>query len=202
MKKMNITKDNHSAKKIKTVEMILCALFAALVCIGAFIKVPVSAVPFTFQCFFVALAGLLLGPKLGAVSVIIYIAMGLIGLPVFTQGGGIGYIFQPTFGYLIGFIIDAYVTGKIANANSKPSLKRLLCATLTGLVIALFTGMIYYFLMLNLYLKNDLGIWAAFLYCVVLVAPGDILLCIIAAFAGKKIIPAKNMYIKGDTRKQ
>ena len=66
--------------------MILCALFAALIAVGAFIKIPGPFVPFTLQYLFTMLSGLLLGSKLGLVSVGVYILLGLAGLPVFTQG--------------------------------------------------------------------------------------------------------------------
>jgi predicted membrane protein len=80
--------------KSRTYKMILVALFAALIAVGAFIRVPVPLVPFTMQTFFVVLAGMLLGKKLGAASALVYLAVGLIGIPVFTQGGGIGYVLK------------------------------------------------------------------------------------------------------------
>ena len=88
--------------KSRTYKMMLVALFAALIAVGAFIRVPVPLVPFTMQTFFVVLAGMLLGKKLGGASALVYLAIGLIGIPVFTQGGGIGYVLKPSFGYLIG----------------------------------------------------------------------------------------------------
>ena len=90
-------------KRMKTKDLVLCAMFVALIAVGAFIKVPVPVVPFTLQFLFTMLAGLLLGPGNGALAVVIYIVLGLAGLPIFTQGGGPGYIFQPSFGYIIGF---------------------------------------------------------------------------------------------------
>lgn len=72
-----------------TRDLILVAIFAALTAIGAFIKIPVPYVPFTLQYLFCALAGMILGSKLGALSQIVYVAIGLAGLPVFTEGGGI-----------------------------------------------------------------------------------------------------------------
>ena len=64
-------------KKTETKSIVLCSLFSALVCIGAFIKVPLPPVPFTMQWFFVAMAGLILGLKLGFTSVAMYICIGL-----------------------------------------------------------------------------------------------------------------------------
>lgn len=74
--------------------MILSSLFVALIAIGAFIKVPVPVCPFTLQLLFTTLAGLLLGANLGFISVFVYIVIGLIGIPIFTEGGGPGYIFS------------------------------------------------------------------------------------------------------------
>ena len=77
---------------MKTKDLVLCAMFVALIAVGAFIKVPVPVVPFTLQFLFTMLAGLLLGPVNGALAVVVYIVLGLVGLPIFTQGGGPGYI--------------------------------------------------------------------------------------------------------------
>ena len=71
---------------------ILCAIFTALIAIGAFIRIPVPVVPFTLQFLFTTLAGVLLGSRLGATSVVLYIALGLLGVPVFAEGGGPGYM--------------------------------------------------------------------------------------------------------------
>lgn len=106
--------------KSRTYKMILVALFAALIAVGAFIRVPVPLVPFTMQTFFVVLAGMLLGKKLGAASALVYLAIGLIGIPVFTQGG-IGYVLKPSFGYLIGFIVAAFITGAIVRRWKIPA---------------------------------------------------------------------------------
>ena len=122
-------------KHMKTKDLVLCAMFVALIAVGAFIKVPVPVVPFTLQFLFTMLAGLLLGPVNGALAVVVYIVLGLVGLPIFTQGGGPGYIFQPSFGYIIGFAVAAYVTGRIANEKSRPGYRRLLAANFIGLFI-------------------------------------------------------------------
>ena len=176
-------------QKNKTQNLVLCSLFVALIAAGAFIKIPVPVVPFTLQFLFTMMAGLLLGGKLGAVSVGAYILIGLLGLPVFAEGGGPAYILKPSFGYIIDFAAASYVTGVIANRVPNPTYRRLLAANFIGLGIVYLFGMVYYYLMSNLYLGNPIGLWPLFLYCFILAVPGDILLCVLGAFLGKRMIP-------------
>lgn len=164
-------------------------MFVALISVGAFIKIPVPVVPFTLQFLFTMLAGLLLGGNRGALAVCIYIALGLVGLPVFAQGGGVGYIFQPSFGYIIGFAVGAYVTGTIAGRSNRPGYKLLLVANFAGLGIVYLFGMVYYYLISNFYLNTPIEIWPLFLYCFLLAVPGDIALCVVGAVLGKRLIP-------------
>lgn len=172
----------------KTKDITLIALFTSLITVGAFIKVPIPVVPFTLQYLFTMLAGLLLGAKRGSLSVLCYVLLGLLGLPIFAQGGGIAYVLNPTFGYLIGFCIGTYVTGLIARKVTL-TIKRLLLANFAGLAIVYLCGMIYYWAICTFYIGNSIGIWTLVLYCFLLAVPGDILLCFLAAFLGKRLIP-------------
>lgn len=176
-------------QKEKTKNIILAALFVALITIGAWIRIPVPLVPFTLQFLFTMLAGLLLGGKLGATTVCIYMIMGLLGLPIFTEGGGLSYILKPSFGYIIGFAVAAYVTGNIANQVLHPSYQRLLIANFIGLGIVYLFGMSYYYWISAFYFHTPIGIWSLFLYCFILAVPGDIVLCILGAMLGKRLIP-------------
>ena len=133
----------------KTRELVLCALFTALTAVGAFIKIPVPVVPFTLQFLFTMLAGLLLGGRLGAISVGAYAVLGLLGLPIFTEGGGFWYLLKPSFGYILGFIVGAYVTGKMAAKTS--NFWHILGANLVGLAIVYGMGMVYYYIICNCY---------------------------------------------------
>ncbi len=178
-------------KKITAAELVLCALFTALIAIGAFIKIPIPVVPFTLQFLFTMLAGLLLGPRSGAISVGVYIALGLMGLPIFAEGGGFAYIFKPSFGYLIGFCIASAVTGAIANKVENPSYKRLLSANFTGLAIVYLLGMLYYYLICNYLIDASISIPTLLLYCFVMAVPGDIVLCILSAGIAKRLIPMR-----------
>lgn len=181
-------------KHLNTKSIILCAMFTALTAIGAYIRIPIPIIPFTLQFLFTMLAGLLLGGKLGSVSVILYTALGLMGLPIFAEGGGFAYILKPSFGYIIGFCIGAFVTGIIANNSSSPSYKRLFAANFTGLIIVYLLGMAYYWMISNLYLGTGIGIWPLFLYCFILAVPGDIVLCILAAILAKRLVPVLSKY--------
>ena len=94
------------------------AMFTTLIAAGAFIKIPVPVVPFTLQFLFTMLAGLLLGGKGGALSVALYMILGLAGLPIFAEGGGFWYLLKPSFGYIIGFCLASYVTGKMVEKQT------------------------------------------------------------------------------------
>lgn len=83
---------------------ILVPLFTALLAAGAYIQIPVPPVPITMQTLFVFLMGLLLGWKQGLASFMLYLFLGIIGLPIFTSGGGIAAATGPTAGYLWGML--------------------------------------------------------------------------------------------------
>ncbi len=173
---------------MKTKDMILTAMFTALITVGAFIKIPVPVCPFTLQFFFTTLAGVLLGAKKGALAVSVYVLLGLVGLPVFSSGGGIGYILHPTFGYLIGFVGGAYITGMIVHGG-KLTMTRLFGGCFAGLFMVYSLGMAYYWAISQFWLNDPIGIWPLFLYCFLLAVPGDICLCILSAVLGKRLLP-------------
>lgn len=174
----------------KTRNLILVSLFTALTAIGAFITIPIPVVPFTLQFLFCAFAGILLGAKLGALSQLLYVLIGLLGLPVFTQGGGIGYILKPTFGYLIGFIVAAYVIGKITEKIKVLTIKNSLCSILIGLFFVYLFGVVHLYLIKNLYLgTSNFGIMTAIWSGAIVCLGGDILLSIITSVVAVKTIP-------------
>lgn len=177
-------------KKSLTIQnMALCAMFTALIAIGAFIRIPVPVVPFTLQYLFTMLAGLLLGKKLGAFSCFLYMALGLIGIPIFTQGGGLSYVLKPSFGYIIGFCFSAWAIGSIAHKVPNPSYKRLLAANFVGMAVLYSIGTVYYGLISNFYLGNPMALWPLLLHCCLLVFPGDAVCCVLAAILSKRLMP-------------
>jgi len=136
-----------------TLSLVMIAMFAALTAVGAFIKIPLPVVPFTLQIVFVFLAGCLLGGRNGFLSQLVYIGIGLAGMPVFTQGGGITYVLQPTFGYLIGFALAALVIGFLINRVEAPTKKHFIAANIVGLIIIYAVAVPYLYMALNVWLN-------------------------------------------------
>ena len=158
----------------------MTALFVALIAVGAFIRVPLPNCPFTLQILFTTLAGIVLGSRLGAASVGIYIVLGLVGVPIFTSGGGPGY--------LIGFMVGAYAVGRIAETMDTLSFKRLLAGSILNLFIVYGLGMVYLYFIMNLYLGKPIGVEAVIITCFLIPVGPDIFLCAVAASLGKRII--------------
>jgi biotin transport system substrate-specific component len=179
--------------KSRTYKMILVALFAALIAVGAKISfpLPVSSVPVTLQTLFVLLAGMLLGKKLGAASAVVYLIMGLIGIPVFAQGsvGFASIVLKPTFGYLIGFILGAYVTGALIQKFEKPTFWQLFLAALAGLLVIYLLGTVYFYLLKNIFFSEQVSVWWVVLNLFLVFVPGDILKILVAALIAKRMIP-------------
>lgn len=171
----------------KTHLLALTALFAALTAIGAFLRIPTPWSSFTLQVFFVSMAGILLGPKCGALSQMVYVALGLVGLPIFTEGGGPGYLFQPTFGFLLSYIPAAWVIGRIA--GSCPSKKRIAAACLAGLAVIYLIGLPYMALILNFYLQIPMNFTAVLWAGMLPFLPWDLFKLAATVWLASKLIP-------------
>lgn len=168
--------------------LIFSALFVALIAIGAFVRITLPYIPFTLQTLFVILAGLLLGPKGSFITVCCYLLLGLVGIPIFAQGGGLSYIFKPSFGYLIGFAFGSALSGFLSRGK-EPGIKKLMVANFSGMLVIYAFGLVYFYLITLLYLKQPIALGALLVHGFLLTIPSDILVCIIAAFLGKRLIP-------------
>lgn len=176
--------------KLTLREMILCALFVALVTAGTFIRIPVGTDVFTLQFLFTLLAGLLLGPRLGATAVGVYVLLGLLGAPVFASGGGPGYILRPTFGYLIGFIVQAWFCGWASRRLAVLSVKGLLLVNLGGMAIVYAFGLSYFYLVSNYVIDAPVTLYWVILYCGILQVIPDFLLSWAAAGVARRAATA------------
>lgn len=172
---------------MKTQKLILMGLFAALTVVGGRIVVPLGPVPFTMQNFFVSLAGLLLGAAAGAGSQVVYLLIGLIGLPIFSFGGGPQSILQPTFGYLLGFVACAWVTG--AMAGKKTDWKTCLIACFSGLAVLYIVGVTWLWGIMNYVTLVPMSYVKAWQVGCITFLPMDVVKMIIVSFIASRILP-------------
>ena len=126
---------------VKDIALVLS--FAILTGISAKLKIEIGVVPITMQTFAVLLSGALLGKARGAASQITYLLMGLAGIPWFSRGGGIQYILSPTFGYIIGFVLAAYLVGWFCERGWDRNLKTAILAMLIGDILIYIPGLFW-----------------------------------------------------------
>ena len=162
--------------------MAYASMFGALTAVGAYIMIPLPLVPITLQTLFVILAGSLLGGYLGALSQVVYILLGVIGLPVFSGGkAGFGVLIGPTGGYLIGFVVGALVIGKLTSLRRDPGLLWMMGSMLAGIAIIYTLGIA------QLMLVAKLGFIKAISVGLLPPLPGEIIKIVVAAFICRKI---------------
>lgn len=159
----------------------MCALFTALIAIGAYIRVPIPVVPFTLQFLFTNLAGLLLGRRSGMLAVEAYVLLGLAGMPIFAGGGGLSYIFQPTFGYILGFVLGTGAAGVWVQRASVLSLKTYLQAGIVNLLIVYLLGLAWFYVVTLYITGTPIAIGHLLWFGFALAVPGDLLLCVCGA---------------------
>ena len=176
-------------RHIPTRSLALTALFAALTAAGAWIRIPTPWSAFTMQVFFVFLAGALLGPEFGALSQAVYIALGLVGIPVFIRGGGPAYVLQPTFGFLLSYIPAAAVVGRLCGGREEPTFRRIVLACLAGLAVVYAVGLPYMALIVNVYLGGDMSFADVLLGGMVIFLPGDAVKIVLTGLLARTLIP-------------
>lgn len=174
--------------KLTTREMILISLFTALTAIGAFLSIPIGDVPISMQSIFVLFSGIILGAKLGAISQLVYISLGLIGLRIFAGfKGGPQMIFSPTFGFLIGFIFASFFVGIFMQKLNKLDFKTTLLISFFGSAIIYLFGLPYMYFILNKILHTPISFTQTVKTGCLIFIPGDVLKSILAAFIGVQV---------------
>ena len=181
-------------KKAKNISLI--ALFSAIIVICSLITIP-SAIPFTLQTFAIFLCLNVLGAKKGVVSILIYIFLGVVGLPVFSGfNGGIGALLNVTGGYIIGFIFSALVFWVVTSLfNKKPRKMVNLIASFMGLIVCYIFGTLWYIL---LFIKNGdtISFTSALTICVLPFIIPDILKILLALSISEKIRKLGGEYVR------
>lgn len=182
------------------------ALFAAIICVGCFIRIPIGVIPIVLQNVLCVLCGVLLGGVLAGAPTALFLLAGLIGLPVYSGGSsGLAVWLGPTGGFLPGYLLGAVLAGFIAG---KPSVnqKKITLVTAIRVSLAIIAGMVI------LYIPGVIrfSYWAtaagkvptektAFAYtmaaCVIPYIPGDILKTVIAIPVALKLRPVLAQYL-------
>ena len=198
---------NRSSLKISFI-----ALFAAIICVGCFIRIPLGVIPIVLQNVLCVLSGVLLGGLLGGAPTALFLIAGLIGLPVYSGGtGGLAVWLGPTGGFLPGYLLGAVTAGLIAG---KPSVEQKKCsimlvvrvslAILAGMVILYIPGVIrfaYWATAAGKVPMDKTALAYTMGACVIPYIPGDILKIVIAIPVALKIRPVLAQYLYEDTDK-
>lgn len=170
-------------RKNKTKVFALCAMFAAMTAILSQISIPIGPVPINLAHISTFIAAGLLGAKYGALSQIIFVFMGAVGLPVFSGFmGGMGRVLGPTGGYIVAYILCAFVAGFIIDSLGK-STKVLIASIYAGWIVVYAFGTAWYAFI------THTSFVAALMVCVVPFLIGDALKTILCVFLIKRLSP-------------
>lgn len=174
---------------IKTKKLAMTAVMAALMCIAGMIFHMVSPglVPFSVLPILVLVSGIILGAEYGAMAMLVYLVLGLFGLPVFSSApfGGFGYALKPTFGFLLGYVIAAYVVGKVYKEGS---LKLAIVGVLAGLTTLYLFGLGYLYLILHVQLHRSTTLAGVFAIGFIPFILGDLIKAGIAVWVGHEVV--------------
>jgi len=165
-------------------DILLVFSFAILTGICAKLKIEIGPVPITFQTFAVLLSGALLGAKRGALSQLAYLLMGLAGISWFSRGGGIQYIFSPTFGYIVGFVLCAFLVGFLCERGFDRKILSCILAMILGEIVLYIPGLLWLAKFVGFERVLKVGLYPFIV--------GDTLKMLLAAFIlpfGWKLIP-------------
>lgn len=161
---------------MKTKKLVLCALFAAIICVIAPLSIPIAGmIPITLATFAVMLSGVLLGGRMGALSVVIYLIIGAVGVPVCAgYTPALPKLLGPTGGYLIGYIPLAFICGAIysqwgRNSRGVKKYAVMLSGMLTGNIVLYAFGTVWFCIL------NGVGVVYALSLCVIPFLPGDLI---------------------------
>ena len=185
-------------------------MFAAIICVGCFIKIPLGVIPIVLQNVLCILCAVLLGGIWGGAPTALFLLAGLIGLPVYSGGsGGLAVWLGPTGGFLPGYLLGAIAAGFIAGRPSVEekhvtfkNVLRLVLAILAGMIIIYIPGVIrfsYWATEAGKIPAEKTALAYTMAACVIPYIPGDILKLAIAVPVALKLRPVLAQYLYADT---
>lgn len=173
------------AEKGKTYDMAYCGIFAVVIAICSWISIP-ATVPFTLQTFAVFLSVILLGGRRGTVSVLVYILLGAIGVPVFAEfTGGLGIILNNTGGYIIGFLFSALVMWAAESLFGRKLWVQVV-SMIVGLAVCYAFGTVWFMLV---YMRDagPVGLMTVLGWCVIPFILPDLVKIVLALMLGSTL---------------
>lgn len=166
---------------MKTKDMIICAVFAAIMCVCSVISIPIGPVPVSLGTFGVMITAAILGWKRGTISVIVFILIGAIGLPVFSGfRGGFQVILGPTGGYITSYIFMALIIGALTKnlaENKFAAMGQIALSCILGFIVCYFFGTLQFMFVQKITLTESLAM------CVLPFIPFDIAKSVITGYA-------------------
>lgn len=159
---------------------VLCALFAAVCAVCSQLTIPIQPVPITLGTFAALMAGGFLGKRYGLISLIIYLILGMAGVPVFSMmRAGFSVLAGPSGGFIVGFAPMAFVVGFVMEKWGD-SFKNMLLATVLGTAVCYAMGLAWFMFL------TSTGIWPSMVMCMFPFLPGDLAKIVLASFLVSK----------------
>ena len=189
-KEVNLTNETEQVlgkQKVATKTIALIAVMTAVACVLAPLSIPIGPVPISLTNFAIYFALYILGMKKGTISYVVYLAIGLVGVPVFSGfTGGPGKLIGPTGGYLIGFIPMAIIAGILIDKYNGKFVQSMI-GMVVGTIVCYALGTVW------LAYQAQMDFMAALWAGVIPFIPGDLIKMVLAAFFGPKIRKALNV---------
>lgn len=168
--------------------MLLAGLFTALMIISSYIVIPIGPVPHTLQPLVVLLSGFVLGPQWGPVSIITWILLGCMGLPVFNQGqGGIIVLLGPTGGFMLGFVVSSWLIGICTWRHPQKGYARSFAVLIMGTLIIYLIGWVGCKYSFDYFLHKPITWKNSAILAIAPFLPFDIIKAAIAAYVGVRV---------------
>ncbi|MDO4484702.1 MAG: biotin transporter BioY [Clostridia bacterium] len=172
---------SNPSRRMNTYALVLCALFAALTAVCAQITIPIGPVPISLSLLPVLLCAALMKKQYAALTMLVYMVMGLIGLPVFSNlTGGPGKLFGVTGGYIIGYLPCAFIASWMIEKLGRAYWKQLI-AMLVGVAVCYVFGTVWFII------TKGVTLSAALAMCVTPFLPGDAVKIALAAFLSDRL---------------
>lgn len=146
-------------EKLSTKDLVQIAVLTSMLSVASIFVIPIGPVPITLQVFFFLLIPALVGRLKGALTILLYMLLGLIGFPVFAGGsGGFQSILSPTFGYIVGAVLVSLVVGRLH--GKKSSSIQMISTMIVGILLLYVVGISYQYVIMNVYLQTPIS-WQA-----------------------------------------